>query len=265
MGNLVVFNGGLMRGESAHWKLRGATFLEAVQTAPCYRLYSIGDRYPAMLRDERAGVALDAELYLVPDDVWARVDNIEPPGLYRGPVELSDGRMLEGMLGEPRFVHKNGVEISDYRSWANYPHRTGTARMDKDPDDMAFELMVFGAHMRGMARHAAMGGAPYLGLCRTEPQYRIHSVNDIHPAIYRLGDGEAGGVSVAGELYRVSYSLWPAIEASLPPHMLRGRVTLEDLSEVEGLLFPRELAERQRDISDYGGWRAYLSAREERL
>ena len=69
MTNLVVFNGGLMRGQSAHWKLRGATFLEVVQTAPRYRLYSIGDRYPAMLRDEGYGTTITAELYDVPEPV----------------------------------------------------------------------------------------------------------------------------------------------------------------------------------------------------
>lgn len=265
MSNLVVFNGGLMRGQSAHWKLRGASFIGEVRTAPRYRLYSIGDRYPAMLRDDAAGVSIAAELYLVPDDVWARVDNIEPPGLYRGPVELIDGRVIDGMLGEPRFTLKNGADISGYESWADYPYRTGTARMDKDPDDLAFELMVFGAHMRGMARHAAMGGAPYLGVYRTEARYRIHTVRDVHPGLYRLSDGEAGGASVEGELYRVSRGLWPAVEASLPPGMYRGRVTLEDLSEVEGLLFPRELAAGFPDISRYGGWRAYMRAREESL
>jgi gamma-glutamylcyclotransferase (GGCT)/AIG2-like uncharacterized protein YtfP len=143
--DLVVFNGGLMRGQSAHWKLRGATFLAEVRTAPCYRLFSIGDRYPAMLRVPEGGVSIDAELYHVPAAVWRRVANIEPPGLYRGPLELDDGRTLEGMLGEERFTLRNGTDISAYGGWAAYPQRTGTARMDKDPDDFAFELMAFGA------------------------------------------------------------------------------------------------------------------------
>jgi gamma-glutamylcyclotransferase (GGCT)/AIG2-like uncharacterized protein YtfP len=258
--NLVVFNGGLMRGQSAHWKLRGATFLEEVRTAPCYRLYSIGDRYPAMLRDEVGGGSVAAELYHVPDDVWRRVANIEPPGLYRGPVELSDGRVIDGMLGEARFTLKNGMEITRYGSWAEYPYRTGTARMDKDPDDFAFELMVFGAHMRGMPRHAALSGAPYLGVYRTEAHYRIHTVRDVHPGLYRLDEGEPGGAAVEGELYRVSEALWPQVKASLPPHMEREQVVLEDLSTVAGLVFPRALAEAHPDISEHGGWRTYMAA-----
>lgn len=263
MGNLVVFNGGLMRGQSAHWKLKGATFLEDVRTAPCYRLYSIGDRYPAMLRDDAGGASLAAELYHVPDDVWPRIDNIEPPGLYRGPVELLDGRMLEGMLGEPRFTLQNGTDISHYGGWADYPFRTGTARIDKDPDVLAFDLFVNGTLMRGLKLFPNLKLAPYLGTYRTEPHYRVHSIGDVHPGMYRLNDDEPGGVSVAGELYRIPADEWPALEASEPPNLYRGRVVLEDGSEVWGILYPRELAEdHYPDISEYGGWRGYLAARE---
>ncbi len=118
MSNLVVFNGTVMRGQPAHANLAGATFIEEVRTAPRYRVYSIGDRYPAMLRDDAHGIA--AELYLVPDAVWPKVRDAEPPGLYRGPVELEDGRMVEGMLGEKAFVARHGVDISEHSGWAPY-------------------------------------------------------------------------------------------------------------------------------------------------
>jgi gamma-glutamylcyclotransferase (GGCT)/AIG2-like uncharacterized protein YtfP len=261
VGNLVVFNGGLMRGQSAHWKLRGATFLEAIWTAPIYRLYSIGDRYPAMLRDDRHGASIAAELYHVPDHIWPRINNIEPPGLYRGPVTLIDGREVEGMLGEAHFTLRNGSDISHYQSWANYPFRTATARIDKDPDEFSFDLFVNGTLMRGLALHPNLKMAPYLGQYRTEPNYRIYSINDIHPGMYPLNEGEAGGVSVEGELYRIPESDWPALEASEPPGLYRGRVRLEDGSEVWGILYPRELIQLQyRDISTFGGWRAYMAS-----
>ena len=260
MGNLVVFNGGLMRGESAHWKLKAATFIEAVYTAPCYRLYSIGDRYPAMLRVRERGVSLAAELYYVPDEVWPYIDNIEPPGLYRGPVELADGRMLEGMLGTERFVAKNGVDISDFGSWADYPRRSSGVRTDKDPSELSFDLFVNGTLMHGLKLHDNLKQSPYLGVACTEPRYRIHSIGNVHPGMYRLEDDEDGGVSVPGELYRVSEALWPELEASEPPNLYRGYVVLDDGSEVWGILYPRKLAEgRYPDISSYGGWREYIA------
>ena len=59
-----------MRGQSAHWKIKGAIFRETVQTAPAYRLYSIDNRYPAMLRDDalrlgRAPTDDEAEQFLL--------------------------------------------------------------------------------------------------------------------------------------------------------------------------------------------------------
>ena len=72
----------------------------------------------------------------------------------------------------------------------------------------------------------------------------------------------AGGVSVKGELYLVDDELWARIEAGEPPHLYRGEATLSDGRRAQAVLYPRELAEgRHRDISEYGGWRAYLEQR----
>jgi adenine/guanine/hypoxanthine permease len=117
----VVFNGTVMRGQPQHDNLDGATFLEDVHTARAYRLYSIGDRYPAMLRDDEAGASIAAELYEVPDAVWPRIRDSEPPGLYRGPVELADGRRVEGMLGDAAFVERSeAIEITTHGGWRAY-------------------------------------------------------------------------------------------------------------------------------------------------
>lgn len=117
----MVFNGTVMRGQPAHANLRGATFVEEVHTAPCYRLFSIGDRYPAMLRDEEVGASIAAELYEVPDEVWPAIRASEPPGLYRGPVELADGRQVEGMLGRRALVEgPEAIEITGFGGWRSY-------------------------------------------------------------------------------------------------------------------------------------------------
>ncbi len=118
---LVVFNGTVMRGEPAHDNLKGAQFLEAVRTAPCYRLYSIRDRYPAMANCEEAGAAIEGELYEVPDEVWPAIRDKEPPGLYRGAVELEDGRQVDGMLAEAGLISDPGVrDITTFGGWRAY-------------------------------------------------------------------------------------------------------------------------------------------------
>jgi gamma-glutamylcyclotransferase (GGCT)/AIG2-like uncharacterized protein YtfP len=127
---------------------------------------------------------------------------------------------------------------------------------------MAFELFVNGTLMRGLPLHKNMGDSEFLGEFRTEPCYRLYSIGDIHPGMYRLEDGEAGGVAVVGELYRVSDATWKQIANGEPANLYRGEVKLEDGRVVPGILYPRELAEgKQHDISEYGNWRRYLDSR----
>jgi gamma-glutamylcyclotransferase (GGCT)/AIG2-like uncharacterized protein YtfP len=118
---LVVFNGAVMRDEPHHENLSGATFIEEVRTAPVYRLFSIGDRYPAMIHDAEAGESIWAELYEVPDEVWPRIRDAEPPGLYRGRVVLDDAREVEGMLGEQAIIEsEEATDITRYGGWRAY-------------------------------------------------------------------------------------------------------------------------------------------------
>lgn len=118
------------------------------------------------------------------------------------------------------------------------------------------ELFVNGTLMRGLALHANLEGADFLGDVRTEPRYRLYSIGaDEHPAMFEVAQG---GVSVAGELYRVPPYVLRTVESGEPPHLYRGRVRLEDGREVWGMLYPENIAmQAGHDISQYGGWRAY--------
>ncbi len=124
---------------------------------------------------------------------------------------------------------------------------------------MAFELFVNGTLMKGLKLNPNMGDSKFLGEFRTAPYYRVHTIGDVHPGMYRLNEGETGGTNIWGELYLVEDTTWQAIEAGEPPHLYRGRVLLEDGREVWGILFPRELAEQHPEITGFGGWRSYAS------
>lgn len=120
------------------------------------------------------------------------------------------------------------------------------------------DLFVNGTLMRGLALHTNLAGAEFLGECETAPIYALYSINDVHPGMFEVGPG---GVAVAGELYRVSEEVLCRVEAGEPAHLYRGPVHLADGRVVQGMLYPRELAEGvQRDISRYGGWRGYVGA-----
>jgi gamma-glutamylcyclotransferase (GGCT)/AIG2-like uncharacterized protein YtfP len=117
------------------------------------------------------------------------------------------------------------------------------------------DLFVNGTLMRGLALHANLDGARFVEECATAPRYRLYSIGDIHPGMFEV---ESDGVSVVGELYRVPHEVLARVEAGEPPGLYRGTVHLSDGRTVQGILFPRELAEQgHRDISSFGGWRKY--------
>lgn len=120
------------------------------------------------------------------------------------------------------------------------------------------ELFVNGTLMRGLALHHNLDGAEFLGEFRTAPSYRLYSINDVHPGMFEVPEG---GVSVAGELYRLTDDIWSRVEAGEPPNLYCGPVRLDDSRVVNGILFPRALAEQSyRDISEFGDWRTYMEA-----
>jgi AGZA family xanthine/uracil permease-like MFS transporter len=125
------------------------------------------------------------------------------------------------------------------------------------PADPTLLLFVNGTLMRGLALHHNLEGAEFLGETRTATKYRIYSIGDRHPGMFEI---EAGGVSVMGELYRLSAAILERVVEGEPPGLFVGSVDLADGRVVRGVLFdPSRLRPTDRDISAHGGWRAFVA------
>jgi gamma-glutamylcyclotransferase (GGCT)/AIG2-like uncharacterized protein YtfP len=120
VGIRLFVNGTLMAGEELHDNLGGASFAGAASTAAVYRLYSVEDRHPAMVRDDSGGVAVAGELYDVPLAVLARVLEGEPSGLGIGVVELSGGTLSLGIVWLSAELPATARDISEYGDWRRY-------------------------------------------------------------------------------------------------------------------------------------------------
>lgn len=119
---LLAVNGTLMRGLKLNPNMlaAGATFVKETTTEPAYRLWTINDEHPAMLRvTDGTGVKVSVEIWSVPHAGLAEILLNEPPGLCIGKVRLEDGSIVLGVLGEPALVEGHR-EISEYGGWRPY-------------------------------------------------------------------------------------------------------------------------------------------------
>jgi gamma-glutamylcyclotransferase (GGCT)/AIG2-like uncharacterized protein YtfP len=117
----LAVNGTLMRGLELNGNLTaaGAHFVREATTAPEYRLWSIGDRHPAMLRVRQGGAAIALEVWSVPAAALGSLLLAEPAGLCIGKVRLADGAETLGVLGEP-ILCEGQREITTFGGWRAY-------------------------------------------------------------------------------------------------------------------------------------------------
>lgn len=118
---LLAVNGTLMRGLELNGNLveAGATFVRETRTAPAYRLWSIHDRHPAMIRVAEGGAAVAVEVWSLPPEGLAAILIKEPAGLCIGKVRLEDGSETLGVLGEPALC-EGMREITVHGGWRAY-------------------------------------------------------------------------------------------------------------------------------------------------
>ena len=117
----LAVNGTLMRGLELNRNLTdvGATFVRDAETEAAYRLWSIDDVHPAMVRVLSEGRSIAVEVWAVPPAGLVSILLKEPPGLSIGKVKLIDGQEVLGVIGEPALCagHK---EITAFGGWRTY-------------------------------------------------------------------------------------------------------------------------------------------------
>ena len=121
---LLAVNGTLMRGLELNPNMlaAGAEFVREDQTVAAYRLYSINDRHPGMVRVGSGGVSVAVEVWAVPAEGLASILLKEPPGLCIGKVSLLSGAETLGVVAEP-ILCEGQREITAFGGWREYVAR----------------------------------------------------------------------------------------------------------------------------------------------
>jgi allophanate hydrolase len=122
-------------------------------------------------------------------------------------------------------------------------------------------LAVVGAHMSGMQLNGELmaHGAWLLEATSTAPDYRLFALNGTpaRPGLLRVAEG--AGKSIALETWAMSADAFGTFVASVPSPLSIGTIRLHDGRTVKGFLVEAQGVEGARDISEFGGWRAYLA------
>jgi gamma-glutamylcyclotransferase (GGCT)/AIG2-like uncharacterized protein YtfP len=127
---------------------------------------------------------------------------------------------------------------------------------------MTIRMFVNGQAMSGGSLNTALRDARFAGEARTAPHYRFFSVRDEFPGLHPVAEA---GTAILGELYEVTYEvLRDQLLPHEPPELELGVIRLDDGSGSFAMRM-RETALSAPgvvDISEHGGWRAYLATRE---
>lgn len=130
-----------------------------------------------------------------------------------------------------------------------------------NPDSLETKMVfICGSALRGQPDHAGMQSSTFICETKTQPIYRMHSVeNGWHPALYLAAEN---GVAIWGEVYEMTLADFEHLCANEPPHMTPAEVLLEQGKTAIAFFYPQELVKKYNwlDISDYGNWAAYKAA-----
>lgn len=165
----------------------------------------------------------------------------------------SDGMPFGVMMVVPAFADQVAIDLACMLTGTRAPVLV----------DGGIELAVFGAHMRGQPLHGQLEhlGARFAGSIATNDAYRLVelSTTPVKPALVRTTPGV--GRSIVGELYRVSEAGLGRFLAALPAPMALTAVELRDGRSVVGFTATHDATSAAVDITEYGGWVAYLQSR----
>jgi allophanate hydrolase len=136
--------------------------------------------------------------------------------------------------------------------------------LDLEGKMQTVKLAVVGAHLEGMPLHWQLTSrnAKFLGASETAPTYRLFAMTESVPPKPALVHSEEGGGTIALELYELGVAEFGSFVVEVPAPLAIGTVTLADGSSCKGFVSEPRAMIGALDITDLGGWRAYIAQRD---
>jgi allophanate hydrolase len=130
------------------------------------------------------------------------------------------------------------------------------------PSDLV-PIVVVGAHLTGMPLNKELTGpgGRVIKACRTASGYRLFALpNTTPPKPGMVWEPGATSSGIAVEVWELPAAAFAQFVARIPAPLGIGKVRLDDGTAVSGFLCEAHALIGAQDITDYGGWRAYLES-----
>jgi allophanate hydrolase len=123
-------------------------------------------------------------------------------------------------------------------------------------------VAVVGAHLSGMPLNGELRslGARFLQKTATAADYRLYALAAVvpsKPGLLRVAAGSGAAIEV--EIWAIPAQAFGRFVAAVPPPLSIGTLRLVDGRAVKGFLVEAEAVAGARDISRFGGWRAFVA------
>jgi len=155
-----------------------------------------------------------------------------------------------------------------FHAAGSLPLGATSLRMPAAPDWLAsaspggIEIAVVGAHLSGMPLNGeltALGGS-FVRATATTTDYRLYALPGgppMRPGLVRVA---TGGGPIAVEVWSLPPEGFGRFVAGIPAPLGVGTLALADGTRVKGFLCEAVATEDARDVTDFGGWRAFVAA-----
>jgi len=122
-------------------------------------------------------------------------------------------------------------------------------------------IAVVGAHLSGMALNGELQAleARLLQEAVTAPDYRLYALDTTPPKPGMLRVEPGAGSAIKLELWALSAAAFGKFVAAIPPPLSIGTIRLADGRGVKGFIVEPAAINGARDISAFGGWRAFMT------
>jgi len=124
----------------------------------------------------------------------------------------------------------------------------------------SIEIAVVGAHLKGMPLHSQLTErhARLIKSCKSAKSYHLFALPNTSPPKPGLVKSKANGVAIDLEVYAMPISEVGSFLGLIPTPLGLGNIELDDGSWVKGFICEPYAIEGAKDISDLGGWKAYI-------